>query len=502
MFRDRNIILLIILTCASQVLYLASEYYFTNGIIGFPLDDSWIHLRFADTFRHGYFFQYNIGEPTAGTTSPLWVVLLSLLSFIIPNLTFDAIFLSFISFLFAVIYSYKLFSYSFTKLEFDNSKFLTFVSSLLVVFSGRLNWAALSGMETNLFCLFCLMAVYYFLVSPQKKVLIFILLGLASASRPEGYLLSLIMLVYIIVKERKISINLVTGIFLYLIISTPYLIFSYSIRDNILPNTFEGHGGGKSLLPNINYLRIAGIYFFRDNLLLGILWLAGFIFYLVNFKKLREKLGDLNLVFIWVYLLLLIFSIAIPNHRHHGRYLIPLIPFFVLVCMITLKFFAVNASKNKFTDFLNSKTIYYIILFFSLPYYFVYMVYIGMNTDNINDQQVTLARWVKENVPHENSIAINDIGAITYFSGNKIIDMEGLVNSEILRYRRYDINTRLDSTLSLFKKNNVTHMIIYDQWYPDFINKYGSNLEFITSAKLEKNTICGGEEMKVYRIKY
>jgi hypothetical protein len=176
MLKDKNLIILIILACASQVLYMASEYYFTNGQLGFPLDDSWIHLQFVKTFHQGYFFQYNIGDPTAGTTSPLWVVLISGLSFVIPNLIFDAIFLSFISFLFVVIYSYKLFQFSFTKIEFENVKFLTFVASLLIVFSGRLNWAALSGMETNLFCLFCLMAIYYFLTKPDNKILIFVLL--------------------------------------------------------------------------------------------------------------------------------------------------------------------------------------------------------------------------------------------------------------------------------------------------------------------------------------
>lgn len=494
--------MLIILACASQILYLASEYYFTGGQMGFPLDDSWIHMQFVKTFHEGYFFQYNIGEPTAGTTSPLWVVLITGLSFINSNLVFDAIFLSFVSYLFIVIYSYKLFQFSFEKLEFENAKFLTFIASLLVVFSGRLNWAALSGMETNLFCLFCLMAVYYFLTKPENKILVFVMLGLASATRPEGYLLSLIMLVYILFKERKISANLLIGIFLFLIISAPYLLFSYSISGNILPNTFEGHGGGRNYFPSFNYLKIIGQYFFRDNAVLGILWLSGFVIYLVNFKKFREKLVNINLIFIWAYMLPVVYSIAIPNWRHHVRYLIPIIPFFILIGIITLNFLAASIKQNKFTSFLKSKTIYYIILFFSLPYYFVYMTYIGLNTQNINDQQVKLAKWVKENVPQNEAVAINDIGAIKYFNGNKIIDMEGLVNSDILRFRKYDINTRLDSTINLLKKNNVSHLVIYDEWYPNFINKYKDKLTFITSAKLERNTICGGDEMKVYKITY
>src|SRR4030095_4385759 len=46
------------------------------GAAGFPLDDSWIHLQFARNLAAGAGFSYNPGRPIAGSTAPLWTLLL------------------------------------------------------------------------------------------------------------------------------------------------------------------------------------------------------------------------------------------------------------------------------------------------------------------------------------------------------------------------------------------------------------------------------------------
>ena len=46
------------------------------GVSGFPLDDSWIHLHFARNLAEGAGFAYNPGRPVAGSTAPLWTLLL------------------------------------------------------------------------------------------------------------------------------------------------------------------------------------------------------------------------------------------------------------------------------------------------------------------------------------------------------------------------------------------------------------------------------------------
>jgi len=353
-----------------------------------------------------------------------------------------------------------------------------------------------------MFSFFCLLSVYLYLKFPEKKILISITLALACLSRPEGYLLSIIILLYDIFIHKKINLQLIIGIVIFLILVIPYPLFSKLYGGSFTPNTYAGQGGYLRFLPDVNYLRIVGVYFFRDNLLSGILWLAGFVFFIFNIKKFRDLQKSGSIIFYWLFLLPIFSSVLIPNWRHHSRYTIPLIPFFAIAVIFTLNFLYNNYIKDKKFKFIKLKYLFYIILFLNLPYYFVYAVNIGLNTSNINDQQVKIAHWVKENVNSNSGLAINDIGAIGYFTDNKIIDMAGLVTPELFQYRKLEIHEGLDSLQSLFKRNNVEYVIIYDHWFPDFLERRKDNLEFIKSEKLIFNTICGGEEMKIYKYNY
>lgn len=486
----------------SQCIYIGFELYYTNGNLAFPLDDSWIHLTFAKNFSDGFIFQYNPGEFTTGSTSPLWVIILGSLFKILPYHIFLSIFLSFVFFLLSVIYTYKISLLIFKNLKFENYEFLSVMSGILLILNGRFNWASLSGMETTMFAFFCLLSVYSYLNKPDEKIKISIFLALASLSRPEGYLLSLIILFYDIIKNRKFNSQLIIGIIIYLILVLPYPIFSKIYGGSFTPNTFEGQGGFLRFIPDFNYLRIIGIYFFRDNLITGLLWILSFIFFVFNFRNFRSQLNIYIVIFLWLFLLPIFSSVLIPNWRHHSRYTIPLTPFISIVAVYTFNFIYINFLKDIKFRFNKIKYFFYIILFLNIPYYFVYAFNIGLNTSNINDQQVKIAKWVSENIDSDTGLAVNDIGAIGYYTDNKLIDMAGLITPELFDYRKLEMQEGLDSLESLYKRNNVGYVIIYDHWFPDFLEKRKDNLEFIKSEKLKINTICGGEEMKIYKYNY
>src|SRR5574338_791325 len=46
--------------------------------LGFPLDDSWIHLTYARNLAEHGEWAFRLGERSAGSTSPLWTALLSI----------------------------------------------------------------------------------------------------------------------------------------------------------------------------------------------------------------------------------------------------------------------------------------------------------------------------------------------------------------------------------------------------------------------------------------
>ena len=49
------------------------------GPLGFPLDDSWIHMVYGRGLVENGYLAYNDSSPTTGATSPLWALCLALL---------------------------------------------------------------------------------------------------------------------------------------------------------------------------------------------------------------------------------------------------------------------------------------------------------------------------------------------------------------------------------------------------------------------------------------
>src|SRR5436853_3847004 len=107
---DKNLFAVFVIFIIIQAVYLYSEYILTGHHFGVPLDDVWIHFRFAENFAHGHFYQFNIGEPTPGTTSPIWVIILSIPFLFSDGLALPfALFISSIFFLLTLVELYKLF---------------------------------------------------------------------------------------------------------------------------------------------------------------------------------------------------------------------------------------------------------------------------------------------------------------------------------------------------------------------------------------------------------
>ncbi len=479
--------------------------------MGVPLDDTWIHFRYAENFAKGLFFQFNVGEPVAGSTSPLWVVVLGIFSFISSNFIFNSVFLSAVFHLLSCIFIYKISLIVFSKKEStrDNARYISLMVALITVISGRFIWAGLSGMETSLFTFLCIAGIYSHILNLEAKkfnLLPSLFIALATVSRPEGFLLFAIYLfdvTLIAIKEKNLSKRipgLLIGILIFAVITTPYFIFSHFTSESILPTTFRGQGGHWRFLPDKDYVRITIEFLLSDNSVTALLYVfAGFIYLFTFRKKYFNEYRILNIIFLWVFLLPLISSFIIPNFRHHGRYFMPLIPFLNLIAIYAFFIIRDKVKDIPLRNLLSKRYVLVLITCFSLFYYVTFAGAYGFNTQNINDQQVELANWVKENVPENETIAVNDIGAITYISKNRVIDMAGLVTPQILRYRTYQWQDNLDSTYYLLKNNNVSYVIIYDHWFGPFLREYSECFEYVRSAILEDNTICGGEEMKVYK---
>jgi len=204
--------------------------------IGFPLDDSWIHLTYARNFAEHGEWAYRLGERSAGSTSPLWTVLLAI-GFLLRLAPYIwTYFLGWVVLTLLAIHAEKVVR----NLVGPYKPRLPWVG-LFFVFAWHLTWSAVSGMETLLhgFIMFVVLAA---LMSGTRRYLTLgLLAGLSVWVRPDGLtLLGPIFLTAILcegnwtLRGEAILKTLIGFGALFL----PYLVFNLALSGNPLPNTF------------------------------------------------------------------------------------------------------------------------------------------------------------------------------------------------------------------------------------------------------------------------
>src|SRR5919108_2101526 len=149
--------------------------------IGFPLDDSWIHLTYARNLAEHGEWAFRLGERSAGSTAPLWTILLSI-GFLIGLAPYIwTYFLGWIVLLLIGVYAEHI-----ARTLVPSYKSRIPWAGLFFVFAWHLTWSAVSGMETLLHGLIIL-AVLGGLISGSRRYLALgLLTGIGVWVRPDG----------------------------------------------------------------------------------------------------------------------------------------------------------------------------------------------------------------------------------------------------------------------------------------------------------------------------
>jgi hypothetical protein len=116
----------------------------------------------------------------------------------------------------------------------------------------------------------------------------------------------------------------------------------------------------------------------------------------------------------------------------------------------------------------------------------------GWSVENIEHQQVTMAKWAAQNIPAGEKIAVNDVGAMGFFGNHYIIDLLGLVGDTSHRPDRFAI------TVDDLLKEDVHYLIIYPEWFSDLVKD--PRLTKLAGFKVILPTTAGGREAVAYYI--
>lgn len=483
---------------------LAFMYVFsasgTNGVLGFPLDDPWIHLTFARNLVDYHSFSYFKNEmATAGSTSPIYTLLLAAGFFVTSNEMVLSYVIGIAFLMLSSVFFYKLSSYDFAK-----ENVYALLATAVFIADKWMNFISVSGMETTMF-IFILIATAYFY--RQKKVIPFgIFLSLILWSRPDGIAFIGAIAVDMIIqnyfsktdssiklfsKNDFIKIGIVAAVFLAL-----YFIMNLSLSGSLLPNTY-----------NAKLTYYAPEFRSRADFFKGEVWdyftagsyglvMVGFfagIFF--TLKDLVSKKYNNNIFYIiFIFAFIFIYWYKLPYAHRFGRYLMPVIPFLIIVSAFGFKDFF-----KLLGGFLNNKTIavYGTVIILSVLAVFSFKNYLENKSNYateckyINDRQVEAAKWIAANTKEEDIIATHDVGAIGFYSKRKIVDVAGLVTPELIT-KISDANY-VDEMKQYLNKNGVTYLAFLREWYrvvnqnPLFTTQDISPMEIMEVFKYEPN---------------
>jgi arabinofuranosyltransferase len=456
------------------------------GAAGFPLDDSWIHLHFARNLAEGAGFSYNPGVPVAGSTAPLWTLLLAAGAVAAgPSLALAKI-LGAAATVAAGVLTRR------AAVAWGAPPAIALAAGVALVWTGPLAWGALSGMEVSLAA--ALVAGALLAHAHDRTFLTAGLAALATLARPEAVLLLPLLLVAKPVDARRVLVFVVVP----LVALTPFVLFCMTTVGAPLPATAAAkvEGGLVGWLAGVS--EPARVTFFeRPGTFLGewVLWLAAthWLLPVALVPALGAAWWRHGRTLTAPALLLLAHPLAmalLAPYRgpafQEGRYSTHLLPLALVVLA--------SAVPPAWPRAALAAAVIYLAL--AVPPLLPAATRYAWAVQNINAMQVHLGRWLDHELPRGARVAANDIGAIAYFSRREIVDLMGLVTPAIIPYRREGEG----GLLRYLSESCPDHVVIFPAWFPGLAAR-GDLLEPRYRVRLERNEVAGADEMVVYRVK-
>jgi len=462
---------LIILPVFLTYLYLRFAFK-QNQVFSFPLDDPWIHLTFAKNLFQYFSFSYFKDEMvTAGSTSPLYTILISL-GFLITN---NEMALSYIvGILFFVLSSLAF--YKLSSFEFHKENIFAMLCTGIFIIDKWINFIAVSGMETTMFIFILILCAYFY--RKRKAVPFAIMLGLIMWTRPDGVaFIGAIIIDYALVRiyfQNQLNLKLFSegdlkkiGI-IFLGIIGLYFAMNLALSGSILPNTYSAKLTYYSpeFRNRFDFIETEVWEYFKAGAYYVLM--IGFVFSFLKllFDLYKKNYNQNTLYIAFILLLVIIYFIKLPYAHRFGRYMMPIIPFFILVG--TIGFRDLARLINKYTDnALFSKSVFYILIGIT---YFIGIKNYDENREGyaeqckyIYDRQVKAAMWIRDNTNENDVIATHDVGAIGYYGNRKIVDVAGLITPELIK----KINDRdyVKYMADYMKDKGVTYLAFLREWF-------------------------------------
>lgn len=524
------------LTAVAGVLFVASMLRATGGRPSLPLDDSFIYFQYAKQAAAGHPLVYQPGDaPTTGATSLPWMLILSLGALL--GMGGKAM----IFFAMAVggaLLAVTVHAAGETQRALAPRKpgserpgdlpLLGLpLAAALVLLNGPLQWGAWSGMEIPLFTAAILLA-FLAQVRAGMRPARSAALALAALAlvRPEGALLALAAVALWCLgalrdeeTRRRIAwaaLPLAAAAVLPLVAwlatgearSSGYAAKSLltdpglGLVDALRIAALRGAGLSAALLGGIGpFPDGQGLYAYQSEAAaLFVPPLAGVLFLVGILPALGRELGEARpgpgaLGVAWVFGLIFATCLLEEPDAHFSRYQMPILPVFLAWVAIGVGRIA-RVGRDSLAGFqrIAPGILLYLGLASSVSFLF-FLAAFGDNCSDIDRMQIRFGETLREELEGSGRVAINDAGAIAYFSHHPTLDLVGLTTPGFAGLWRQGSGVLWEKLESLPPGRRPDWFCIFPNWF-DFDGV--GILRRVGSVRLLRPSIVDAEKV-LYR---
>ncbi len=468
------------------------------GELGFPYDDAWIHAQFARNLASGQGFSYAGGRPVAGSTAPLWTVFVAVGYGITHSAIVGTKGLGILLQVASGVVAARL------AMLLTGSGAAALTAGLMVVLTPVMAWGGVGGMEVPLAVFLVLAGFDLYFRGDRARVAGIATLFLSCLARPENLIVGLIAAGHYVLtggSARAITLRAVTATLIGVLVLGPVVAFDYATFGRPLPTTFYAKSG-----PGIIRALSEGDMQLATRALTthGPAAIAGFARTLFDqfwWTALAVPVGlaacmasSLRRRGAWLLAIILIaapFAMGATAPQRlkpdNVRYAGQLVCLAAVVGTIGVWWLVANRASQAVVTFLVPVLVAgpLVRAYQQAPLY-------ALSVKNIQQLHVAMGRWACETLPQGSTIAVNDIGALAFFSRHYIIDLEGLVTPEALNYRGVGRGLRFANDAK------PDYVIVFPSWHPDFMQA-PDRFEEIYRVQIPDNFIAGDNTLVAYR---
>ncbi len=461
----------------------ASRFTFRSG---FPLDDAWIHQTYARSLGVSGEWAFLPGQPSAGSTSPLWTVLLSLgYALRLPYLAWTYLLGSL-----SLLAVARLGEAFFRALIPDGASKFPW-AGLFLVGEWHLAWAAVSGMETLLHAGVVLLVLWQIgRANGRGWFWIGLLAGLGVWVRPDAItLLGPAGLVLLLRepgwKKRLVGLGwLGAGAALFFL---PYLLFNLQVQGSLWPNTFYAkqaeyavHRQASLLLRLWDELKLPLIG-------AGLFLIPGFAACLAH--SVKSKNWPVLAAAAWFFGYALLYALRLPVTYQYGRYFMPAMPVYFVLGLV--------GSVLLLRRLPGSRPGWLLARVVLLSGALIWLAFFGIGANRyaqdvaiVETEMVDTALWIAQSTPPDVLVAAHDIGAAGYFARRRLVDLAGLISPEVIPIIRDE-----PGLASWLDEQHVDYLVIFDGWYEQL--QAGKEEVYRSTGRF--SPASGGKNMVIYR---